>query len=319
MDPLISVAIITYNQREFLKECIDSVLEQDYQNKEIIVSDDCSTDGTIDLLKKYQNEYPGIFKIVLSPKNNGVTANSNLALFACKGKYVALIAGDDLMLTSKLSKQVKYMETNPDCSICFHDVEYLINDILSVNYCDSRLQNPNYRSVAKLIEINFIPASSVVVRLSDIPKNGFNTRLPIVSDWLFSIETAMNGKIGFINEVLGRYRKHVNNISNNYERCFPDFFQTLAIIDETWPSYSKNTKKSRSNLYRSLGFRKLRMNEKSLGRKLLLESFRLNYFNWKSIACLSMSLFSAKLISKIFARRTVNKIKTRYSSDQQKP
>ena len=103
--PLVSVAIITYNQKEYLRECIESILEQDYDNIEIVVSDDCSTDGTQEMLKEYDRKYPNKFVLKLSDKNQGITQNSNLAHFACSGKYIAWMGGDDLMLPEKIKKK----------------------------------------------------------------------------------------------------------------------------------------------------------------------------------------------------------------------
>lgn len=66
--PSVSVAIITYNQREFLRECIDSILNQDYSNFEIVVADDASTDGTQDMLREYDRKHPGKFVLKLGEK-----------------------------------------------------------------------------------------------------------------------------------------------------------------------------------------------------------------------------------------------------------
>ena len=95
---------MTYNQKNYLKECIDSILSQDYENIEIIIADDYSKDGTQDMLKEYNQKYPNKFILKLSERNQGITKNSNLAHFACNGKYIAWMGGDDLMLPSKIIK-----------------------------------------------------------------------------------------------------------------------------------------------------------------------------------------------------------------------
>jgi glycosyltransferase involved in cell wall biosynthesis len=101
--PLVSLAIITYNQKDYLRECIESVLSQDYENIEIVIADDCSTDGTQDMLREYDKKYPNKFVLKLSERNQGITANSNLALFACCGKYIAMTGGDDIFLPTNYS------------------------------------------------------------------------------------------------------------------------------------------------------------------------------------------------------------------------
>ena len=96
--PLVSVAIITYNHEKFIGEALNSVLEQDYENIEIVVADDGSKDRTPEILRKFEREHPGKLRLILSERNEGITVNSNKAHFACIGKYVAWLGGDDLML-----------------------------------------------------------------------------------------------------------------------------------------------------------------------------------------------------------------------------
>ncbi|MEW6600576.1 MAG: glycosyltransferase family 2 protein, partial [Nitrospirota bacterium] len=122
-DPLVSIAVITYNHEKFIAECLDSVLSQDYGNIEIVVADDGSTDGSHTILREYEKKYPGKFILRLSAKNQGITRNTNVALYACSGKYIAWLGGDDLMLPGKLKKQVAYMERHPDCRITYHNLE----------------------------------------------------------------------------------------------------------------------------------------------------------------------------------------------------
>ena len=103
--PLVSIALRSYNQKAFLKEALDSILDQTYTNYEIIIADDASTDGSVDLIKKYTKDYPEIIRPVLNEKNQGHTKNLNSALFACNGKYVAIFDGDDIMHPDKLKHQ----------------------------------------------------------------------------------------------------------------------------------------------------------------------------------------------------------------------
>ncbi len=91
--PLVSVAVVTYNQKDFLRECVESVLAQDYSNFEIVVADDGSKDGTQEMLLDYESRIKGKFVLRLSPSNRGITSNQNLALSACSGKYISCMAG----------------------------------------------------------------------------------------------------------------------------------------------------------------------------------------------------------------------------------
>ncbi|EKG0058027.1 glycosyltransferase, partial [Vibrio cholerae] len=212
--PLVSVAIITYNQKEYLRECIESCLIQDYPNFEIVIADDCSTDGTQDMLLEYKTAYPSKFVLRFSEKNQGITTNSNAAHFACSGKYIAWMGGDDLMLPGKIAKQVEFMENNPDCTICYHNLDvfdsktdktlYFFNDKLKFN--------GNIKTAIRYGTFN--GACSNIVRAEKTPVHGFDNRLPVASDWLYWVETLSNGgTINYIDDILGRYRRHSNNIT----------------------------------------------------------------------------------------------------------
>lgn len=214
--PLVSVAVITYNQKEFLCECIESILIQDYPNLEIVIADDGSTDGTQDMLREYGQKYSDKFVLKLAEKNQGITANSNAAHFACTGKYIAWMGGDDLMLPGKISKQVTYMEATPDCTICYHDLEVFDSDTKSTLFIFSRKFKPREGDVRVALRYGcFNGACSTMVRANRCPEKGFNVCLPVASDWCYWVETLGNGgTINYIDDILGKYRRHAGNVTN---------------------------------------------------------------------------------------------------------
>lgn len=217
MSPLVSVAIITYNQKIFLMECIESCLAQDYNNFEIVIADDCSTDGTRELLLDYKSKYPNKFVLKFSETNRGVTVNSNAAHFSCSGKYICWLGGDDLMLPKKISKQVEFMEANSDCTICYHDLDVFQSDTGDFLYSYSEKNKPRQGDVRTSIKFGtFNGACSTMIRRDKCPVSGFSTLIPIASDWLYWVECLANGgSIRYINETLGRYRRHDNNITKS--------------------------------------------------------------------------------------------------------
>lgn len=239
--PLVSIAIVTYNQKGYLRECIESCLEQNYPNFEIVIADDCSTDGTQDMLREYEAAYQSKFILRLAEKNQGITPNSNAAHFACSGKYIAWMGGDDLMLPGKITKQVEFMENNPDCTICYHNLDvfdsktdktlYFFNDKLKLN--------GNIKTAIRYGTFN--GACSNIVRAEKTPVHGFDNRLPVASDWLYWVETLSNGgTINYIDDVLGRYRRHSNNITRKEDFVTQnelDHFLSCQIILAKFPQY----------------------------------------------------------------------------------
>lgn len=239
--PLVSIAIITYNQKEYLRECIESCLAQDYTNIEIVVADDCSTDGTQNMLREYEMQHPTKFILKLSEKNQGITANSNAAHFACSGKYIAWMGGDDLMLPGKLIKQVQFMEENPNCTICYHNLEVFDSDTnKTLYYFNDKLKlNGDIRTVIKYGTFN--GACSNLVRTNKTPKHGYNSSIPVASDWLYWVETLGNGgTINYIDEILGKYRRHPNNITRNESFVTQnelDHLVSCQVIIAKYPQY----------------------------------------------------------------------------------
>jgi glycosyltransferase involved in cell wall biosynthesis len=109
--PLVSVVIPVHNGEEYIKEAIDSCLNQTYENIEIIVVDDKSTDNTLQILQEYGD------KITVIPveKQNGLGNVLNIGIRASKGQYIARMDADDVMYPSRISKQVEYMQEHPNC------------------------------------------------------------------------------------------------------------------------------------------------------------------------------------------------------------
>lgn len=241
--PLVSIAIITYNQKDYLRECIESCLAQDYPNFEIIVADDCSTDGTQQMLKEYSEKYPGKFVLKLAEKNQGITQNSNVAHFACSGKYIAWMGGDDLMLPGKISKQVEYMEENPGCTICYHNLEVFDDRSNRVLYYSNEHRKINGDVRESIKYGTFNGACSNLVRADKTPKYGFIQSVPVASDWLYWVETlASGGTINYLDEVLGKYRKHDNNVTKAQDFVTQnelDHLVSCQIILAKYPQYTK--------------------------------------------------------------------------------
>jgi len=214
MNPVkVSVVIVSYNQIKFTQEAIDSVLSQNVNFKyEIVVGDDASTDGTPDLLKDYTSRYPGIIRLLLQPVNVGPYQNFADTHNACFGEYIAHLDGDDRMLPGKLQKQVDFLDSHPDFSIVSHNLrifdEHSGETIGLFNSPDQALISTG----DDLLRIGtYFGHSSKMYRKSSVPGEGVDGN---AGDWLLHLENASFGKIGYINELLGEYRKHAGGITH---------------------------------------------------------------------------------------------------------
>jgi len=114
-----SVLVLTYNQKDYIAQTLDSILEQEHDYAyEIIVGDDYSTDGTRDILHAFKEKYPDIITLILNEKNMGLIKNYFNVVRHCSGKYIMQCAGDDYWLPGKVALQIPFMEANPDVAMC---------------------------------------------------------------------------------------------------------------------------------------------------------------------------------------------------------
>jgi glycosyltransferase involved in cell wall biosynthesis len=119
--PFISICIVTYNQSNYIRRCVQSIAEQEVNcDFEIIVGDDCSTDGTSNELERLKNEYPHLIRIISHKTNVGPIDNYFSVHNAASGKYIAHLDGDDYALPGKLQVLKSYLDANPECNIVWH-------------------------------------------------------------------------------------------------------------------------------------------------------------------------------------------------------
>lgn len=241
----VSISCITYNHEKYIEHAIQSFLMQKTDFKyEILIHDDASTDSTADIIKKYQQKYPDIIKPILQSENQysrGVkhisyTYNFNRA----KGKYIALCEGDDYWTDKyKLQKQVDYMESDSECTLCTHSVKRV--DTESGN--DIGLIRPS--RVNRELDIRefilgggmFIGTNSILFPkkiIDDLPTWFFDAH---AGDYPLQIFLANHGKAYYIDETMSAYRVNVqgswtNRVYFSYEQRIEHFKRVAKMLDE---------------------------------------------------------------------------------------
>lgn len=121
--PKVSIIIVTYNQRDTVGRAIESVLTQDFDGEyEVVVADDCSTDGTRDICLEYARKHPGLVRVIANEHNLGLVRNYFNALEACRGEYITDCAGDDYWSDDTvLRRNTAILESNPEVNVVFSD------------------------------------------------------------------------------------------------------------------------------------------------------------------------------------------------------
>ncbi len=205
----ISVCIITYNHEKFIRQAIESILNQRCSYEiEIIIGEDCSTDKTRSICEEYKDQHPRKIKLYKRSKNLGMIPNFVKTLKACKGNYIAFCEGDDYWTDPyKLQKQVDFLEENKEFSICFHKVKLLENKELK----EDNISNvPSQITTIKdlVSRPNYIHTPSCVFRnnLDKIPFTNIYTS-PL-GDLYLHVMNAQFGKIFYFPEPMAIYRIH---------------------------------------------------------------------------------------------------------------
>lgn len=211
--PKVSILIITYNQKKFIRQAIDSVLMQKTSFPiEILVGDDFSSDGTREIIQEYEQKHPGLVIGVLHPRNMGKNGGINFleTLKRAKGEYYALIDGDDYLTDPlKLQKQADLLDAHPDYSMTFHNALITYEDGSPSHILNGDDMKPFY-TVEDLIgedEIWFMATSSTMYRNS-IREYPTWFRESSSGDIPRLILKAKLGKIGYIPDVMSVYRKN---------------------------------------------------------------------------------------------------------------
>lgn len=235
--PKVSVRITSCNQQKFIEQTVLSAAEQDYDNLEVIVADDASTDHSPQILEAVQEKYRGRIKVFLYPDNIGMTRNQTRGLQQCTGELIATLDGDDIFLPGKISQQVEYLLSNPTCVLCYHDVEVFRSADQRVLYTWSQRFGHKQAGMKALVRYgNFLPSPSVMVRRQNVPAYGQDSRIRYGSDWLLWLEVLSGGgQAGYIDKVLSGYRRHAENITNTWHWRFEDHLVTLGLIAAKWP------------------------------------------------------------------------------------
>ncbi len=269
--PKVSIHIITYNQQDFIAEAIEGAVSQNYDNLEVVVSDDASNDATPAIVADYAARYPGRIIAILNRTNGGITRNSNVALRACTGDLIAFTGGDDILLPGKIRAQVDWFGDSPDRVLCGHQAEVFYDD-------GSRKAHPLTRRLvsghgpSEFIRHESFGALTTMIRASRVPSWGFDERLPNVSDLTLWVDVlAAGGEYGHVPGTFARHRRHDANVTNQPLKMAEEYEQHIRIISERYPQFARDCRYAyiRHVLYYS-GVELMRAGRKQEARRRLL-------------------------------------------------
>ena len=240
LEPLVSVPVITYNSSKTVVETLDSIYNQTYPNLELIVSDDCSTDNTVEICRSWIESHRDRFvrtKLLTVEKNTGVSANMNRAEAACQGEWVKPIAGDDILMPDCIETYVDYVSKHSDAIYVFSKVETFGGEedrrkVIESQFLYEFFNWPIERQYDFLtLERNCIPAATSFYNRNRIMKLGVKNdeRIPLLDDWPRWINLLKKGvRFCFIDKVTVNYRVGESAISTRKDLSV-EYKKSLAL------------------------------------------------------------------------------------------
>lgn len=238
-----------YNAEEYIAECIQSIIEQTYQNYELIVIDDGSTDNSVSVVESFNDK-----RISLIRSSHNYIASLNLGLQRSSGKYIARMDADDRMFPSRLAEQVATMESHPSICVCASYMEVMGSQQITNSGIQGFIQDVK----AMLLLGNFIAHPTTMIRSEYLKKTGhyYKPEYIYAEDYKLWVDIALEGGAFYIiPKPLIEYRISKSQVSSIYSdiqanatlRIKNELLQELILQNR---NYSNEIEQLYSSLYR---------------------------------------------------------------------
>ena len=216
--PLVSILAVSYNHESYCVEALDSILNQTYPNIQRVIVDDYSQDNTVQVIKSWINVNNVDCKFITHTENKGTCKTYNEGMSHCSGKYYSTLSCDDILLPAKTFRQVELFETLDDeFGMVYSDAEMFFEDDTEreeafIGYHRIDEEKPSGDIFAELLERNFIPAMSCLIR-NDVFSllGGFDEGL-LFEDYDFFLRLSKKYKVELLDQSFVKYRMHISNL-----------------------------------------------------------------------------------------------------------
>ena len=240
-DIILTVRTTAYNHERYIRDCLEGIVMQKTNFRfEAVVHDDCSTDNTASIIREYAAKYPDIIKPIYEEENQyskGVNSQMNTKMNALThGKYIAICEGDDYWTDpTKLQRQVDFLESHPEYSMCFHDVEVKAEVGREWYDCFGKIEDREYKAL-ELIRDWKVPTCSMVIRREVYEKRPVNSKFRM-GDNVLVMTCLSNGKVWGMNRKMGVYRLNPGSWLDTHKgkrNCY-DFISHYKGMMEEFP------------------------------------------------------------------------------------
>jgi glycosyltransferase involved in cell wall biosynthesis len=239
-NPKVSVCVITYNQEKYIRQCLQSLVDQvtdfDY---EIIVGEDCSTDSTRSIVEEFASKYPELIRPIYQTENIGGGTHNFISVHAAaRGKYIAHLDGDDYSFPSRLQMQAQILDEEPECNIVFHRMMLEVKD--RSDMVEGPFKNDLAIHTRKFYRADLIQHPSIGWQSTKMYRR-LTTSVPIpefeISDVYTTVEQVSEGYARFAAyEALGVYRLQIG-ITNNRNRLATALSSAYMYFYKQYPQH----------------------------------------------------------------------------------
>lgn len=211
MNPLVSVIMPVYNAQDYIREAIDSILNQTYSNFELIIIDDCPTDHSMDIVTEYRDKR---IKIIHNKCNRGIAYSRNRGLDESNGEYIALMDDDDIALPERLERGVSFLKKRSEIDVVGGRCDIIDAEGKFLRRSVSPLYNPKFIKAVYLFK-NAHMNSTVMFRRQVIDQLGIRYRDDYLGmeDYAFWIDCSKVCNMSNIEDIVLKYRMHPQNES----------------------------------------------------------------------------------------------------------
>lgn len=303
MSTKVSVIISTYNSSDFIVETLESVHNLEWKDIELIITDDCSTDDTVEICANWLREKRQRFLeciLLTSEINTGVSGNGNRGLQKATGEWIKFLAGDDTMAPGCLTLNMQYVAENPETRVLFSQLNVYRDTFEEQNFIyttpdeirphsifwPERNAEAQHRILLNSDRIHFSP-TLFLHRETLLSVGGFDERFRYFEDYTLWLNLTRNGhKLHFMHEVTVNYRRHARALNNTEipHVINPNYFKEEGMRKVYTYPYMPPLKRmdSRYKWYASQIFRLKSFNKKTKVNTVLMEllTFYLNPFSY---------------------------------------
>lgn len=225
--PLVSVVIPCYNHEEFVQDCIQSVIDQTYQNIELIIIDDGSSDGSVAKIQEMselcQKRFTN-FEFRFRP-NKGLCATLNEALEWCEGTFYSALGSDDKILPNKIDIQVDFLKKNKKYIAVFGGVDLIDNNDKLIGHWLYEEKKYTFKDI--FLHTHNLPAPTALMKIEAVKVVGGYKSGMIIEDWYMWLKLSKIGDIYYLPKIFARYRFHETNLSKNLDKMHKGRFQVI--------------------------------------------------------------------------------------------